>query len=411
MHLSRTGRGLAAALCSLAVLLVPVAAHAVAPGAPHSHAKQEKRLKSWGNNRSGQLGDGTWTDFRTTATTVLGLTSAEVVKIAAGGGGSATGHGLALLTDRTVQSWGANGSGQLGDGSVFSHNAPGQVVNLANAVGIAAGGWHSLALLDDGTVVAWGRNNYGQLGNGANGDSSVPVRVEGLNKIVAIAAGLNHNLALREDGTVWAWGYNINGQLGDGTSASRNVPAQVGGLTGVTRIAAGCNHNLALVGPPSGGRPTSGIAVKAWGYNANGQLGDNSTINRYTPVDTQGIWLGGVSQIAAGCNHSLAVTDSDSRLKAWGQNTSGQLGDGTTDYRITPVPVPGLTGVQLAAGGREYTMVLLGDGTVRSWGANGSGQLGNGTTTESSTPVTSLTALTGVDKIAAPVGGDFSLAN
>ncbi|MFD9685080.1 RCC1 domain-containing protein [Kitasatospora sp. NPDC059146] len=372
----------------------------------------EKRLKAWGNNRSGQLGDGTWTDFRTTATTVLGLTSAEVVRIAAGGTGPTNGHGLALLTDRTVQSWGSNDSGQLGDGSVFSHNAPGQVVNLSNATDIAAGGSHSLALLADRTVVAWGKNNYGQLGNGTNTDSSVPVRVEGLNKVIAIAGGLNHSLALREDGTVWAWGYNINGQLGDGTSASRNVPSPVSDLTGVTLIAAGANHNLALIGPPSGGtKPTSGNAVKAWGYNATGQLGDNSTVNRYTPVDTQGIWLGGVSRIAAGGNHSLAVTDSDNKLKAWGQNTSGQIGDGTTDYRITPVPVPGLTGVQLVDGGREHTIVLLGDNTVRSWGANGSGQLANGTTTESSTPVTSLTALTGVDKIAAAVGGDFSVAN
>ncbi|MFD0357731.1 hypothetical protein ACFVHW_28945 [Streptomyces sp. NPDC127110] len=105
----------------------------------------EKRLKSWGNNRAGQLGEGTSTDFRTTATTVLGLTSAEVVKVAAGGSSAAAGHGLALLTDGTVQSWGSNGSGQLGDGSVFSHNAPGQVVNVDNARDIAAGGAHSLA--------------------------------------------------------------------------------------------------------------------------------------------------------------------------------------------------------------------------------------------------------------------------
>ncbi|MFJ9521112.1 RCC1 domain-containing protein [Kitasatospora sp. NPDC101801] len=376
-----------------------------------AHA-QEKRLKAWGNNRSGQLGDGTWTDLRTTATTVLGLTSAEVVKIAAGGASPTNGHGLALLTDRTVQAWGTNTNGQLGDGTVFGHNAPGQVVNLSNATDIAAGGAHSLALLDDQTVVSWGKNNYGQLGNGTNTDSSVPVRVEGLNKVIAIAGGLNHSIALREDGTVWAWGYNINGQLGDGTSASRNVPSPVANLTGVTRIAAGCNHNLALVGPPSGGtKPTSGNSLKAWGYNATGQLGDNSTINRYAPVDTQGIWLAGVSQIAAGCNHSLAVTDSDNKLKSWGQNTSGQIGDGTTNYRITPVTVPGIKGVQLVAGGREHSVALLGDNTVRSWGANGSGQLANGTTTDSSTPVISLTALTGVDKIAAPVSGDFSLAN
>ncbi|MFE6050577.1 RCC1 domain-containing protein [Kitasatospora sp. NPDC056446] len=365
----------------------------------------EKRLKAWGNNRAGQLGDGTWTDFRTTATSVLGLTGAEVVKIAAGGSGPVTGHGLALLTDRTVQSWGANGSGQLGDGSVFGHNAPGQVVNLSSATDIAAGGAHSLALLDDRTVVAWGRNRHGQLGNGTNTDSSVPVRVEGLDKVVAIAAGLDHSLALREDGTVWTWGHNVNGQLGDGTSAGRNLPAPVAGLTGATGIAAGANHNLALLGTP--GRSTT---VKAWGHNATGQLGDNTTINRYTPVDTHGTWSGGISRLVAGANHSIAVVDGGG-LRAWGANGSGQLGDGTTVFRTTPVPVPGLTGVRLVAGGREHTVALLGDNTVRSWGANGSGQLGDGTTSDSGTPVTAPTALTGVDRIAAPLGGDFTLAN
>ncbi|MFD3916533.1 RCC1 domain-containing protein [Streptomyces sp. NPDC058603] len=108
-------------------------------------------------------------------------------------------------------------------------------------------------------------------------DSSVPVRVEGLNKVIAIAAGLSHSLALREDGTVWAWGHNTNGQLGDGTSASRNVASRVSELAGVTLIAAGANHNLALVGGPG-----SGGVVMAWGHNASGQLGDDSTTNRYT---------------------------------------------------------------------------------------------------------------------------------
>ncbi|MET8544242.1 hypothetical protein ABZW03_26905 [Kitasatospora sp. NPDC004799] len=366
----------------------------------------EKRLKSWGNNRSGQLGDGTWADLRTTATAVLGLTSTDVVKIAAGGFGPAAGHGLALLADRTVQSWGVNGAGQLGDGTVFSHNAPGQVVNLADAVEIAAGGAHSLALLADGTVMAWGQNKYGQLGNGTSADSSVPTRVEGLNRIVAIAAGLHHSLALREDGTVWSWGYNFNGQLGDGTSTNRGIPAPVTGLTGVSLIAAGAGHNLALVG-----KPGTGATVKAWGYNATGQLGDNTTINRFTPVTTQATWSGGVTRIAAGCNHSMAVVDDENRLKAWGQNTAGQLGDGTTVFRVVPVTVPGLTGVRLVAGGREHTVALSGTSTVHSWGSNGSGQLGDGTTTDSSTPVPTLTALTGIDKLAAPVGGDFSLAN
>ncbi|MFF5567578.1 RCC1 domain-containing protein [Streptomyces sp. NPDC012623] len=105
------------------------------------------------------------------------------------------------------------------------------------------------------------------------------------------------------------------------------------------------------------------------------------------------------------------MTGDDNALLTWGQNTSGQLGDGTTDNRNKPVPVPGVSGVKLVDGGREHTIALLGDNTVRSWGDNGSGQLGDGTTDHSSSPVTTLTALTGVDKIAAPVGGDFSIAN
>ncbi|WP_316529663.1 RCC1 domain-containing protein [Kitasatospora brasiliensis] len=366
----------------------------------------DKRLKSWGNNRSGQLGDGTWADLRTTATTVLGLTGTEVVKIAAGGAGATLGHGLALLTEGTVQSWGVNGSGQLGDGTVFSHNTPGKVAHLADATDIAAGGAHSLALLADGTVMAWGHNTHGQLGNATTTDSSVPVRVQGLHQIVAIAAGLHHSLALREDGTVWAWGYNANGQLGDGTSTNRGIPVPVTALSGITQIAAGASHSLALAGTPG-----SATTVKAWGYNATGQLGDNTTINRYTPVTTQGSWGAGVTRITAGCNHSLAVTDTDHRLKAWGQNTSGQLGDGTTVFRTTPVTVPGLTGVRLVAAGREHTIALSHARTVHSWGNNGSGQLGDGTTTDSTTPVATPTTLTGIDKLAAPVGGDFSLAN
>jgi alpha-tubulin suppressor-like RCC1 family protein len=240
-HPLRTRHKLAAALCSLAVLLAPLSAHAAAPHTTHAKAKQEKRLKSWGNNRSGQRGDGTWTDFRTTATTVLGLTSAEVVKIAAGGAGAHNGHGLALLTDKTVQSWGANGSGQLGDGSVFSRNAPGLVANLSTATAIAAGGTHSLALLADQTVVTWGRNNYGQLGNGTNSDSSV----EGLTRVIAV--GCDHNLALVGRDTVKAWGANGSGQLGDGTTTDSSTPVTtLTALTGVDKIAAPVGGDFSL---------------------------------------------------------------------------------------------------------------------------------------------------------------------
>ncbi|WP_431676129.1 RCC1 domain-containing protein [Kitasatospora sp. KL5] len=145
---------------------------AVPAGTAHA---QEKRLKAWGNNRAGQLGDGTWTDFRTTATTVLGLTSAEVVKIAAGGGGPATGHGLALLTDRTVQSWGANGSGSSATASPITGITPVPVQGLNGIQLVAGGREHTVVLLGDNTVRSWGNNGSGRLGNGTTTDSSSPV--------------------------------------------------------------------------------------------------------------------------------------------------------------------------------------------------------------------------------------------
>ncbi|MGW6771520.1 RCC1 domain-containing protein [Streptomyces sp. NPDC055037] len=271
---------------------------------------------------------------------------------------------------------------------------------------MAAGGTHSLALLADQTLVAWGQNNYGQLGNGTNMDSSVPVRVEGLNKVIAIAAGLSHSLALREDGTVWAWGHNTNGQLGDGTSASRNVASRVSELAGVTLIAAGANHNLALGRWPRQRRRCDGLGPQRHRPARRRQ--------HHQPLHP-GQDTGRLVRRRLTHRGRLPPQPCRDRPRQHpprlGKNTSGQLGDGTTDQRNTPVSVPGLTGVQLVTGGREHTTALLGDNTVRSWGANSSGQLGNVTTTDSSTPVTTLTGLTGVDKIATAIGGDFSLAN
>ncbi len=369
---------------------------------------QDVRMKAWGNNRTGQLGDGTNVDLRRTPTSVVGLDSAEVDKIAAGGESFDTGFGLALTKQGIIESWGANTEGQLGDGPLNSHNVPGEVAGLTDVKAIAAGGAHALAIVgEDREVRAWGRNDFGQLGDGSTNDSNAPVRVHGIKNILAIAAGLNHSLALQRGGIVWAWGYNGDGQLGNGSNIDSSQPVQVGDLSNVKAIAAGCNHSLAITDDPNDSKYTD--IVRAWGNNSSGQLGNGTTTSSNKPVDTTRNLLGtGITQIAAGCNHSLALGSQN--LMAWGQNTSGQIGDGTNDNRLIPCELMDVTAPLSFAGGRAHTLIVANDQTVRSWGYNGSGQLGNGKTESTNTPGLAFTARSSVKRVAAPVGADFSYA-
>ncbi|QRN95880.1 hypothetical protein JRI60_43695 [Archangium violaceum] len=137
------------------------------------------------------------------------------VRLAAGGS-----HSLSLRPDGTVWAVGANGLGQLGDGTTSNHSAPVQVQGLSGVVAVAAGSSHSFEVRSDSTVWAWGDNSHGQLGDGTTSNRSVPVQVQGLSGVVAVAAGSHHSLAVRSDGTVWAWGYNSDGQLGNGAALS-----------------------------------------------------------------------------------------------------------------------------------------------------------------------------------------------
>jgi RHS repeat-associated protein len=335
--------------------------------------KSDGTVWGWGYNGNGQLGNGTTTNS-TIPVQATGLSGATTVA-------SGAYFTLAIKSDGTVWAWGDNTFGQLGNGTTADSHVPVQTNNLSGVTAVSAGHYHSLALKSDGTVWAWGRNDSGQLGNGTTTNASAPVKVSNLTGVVTVAAGGDYSLALKSDGTVWAWGANTYGQLGNNSSKSSSVPVQVRNLTAVVRIsaappiAAGYEHSLAV---------KSDGTVWAWGYNANGQLGNGTTKNSLVPVQVKN--LTGATGVAAGAYHSLAVK-SDGTVWAWGYNFDGELGNGTTTNSSLPLQVPNLTGVSTVAAGDFTSYVLKSDGSVWDWGYNGDSELGNGGTTNSNVPV------------------------
>ncbi|MGW4896232.1 RCC1 domain-containing protein [Kitasatospora sp. NPDC004240] len=350
-------------------------------------------MDGWGANTFGQLGDGTNGDSNVPMPVTM--LAAAVLTAAAGGG-----HSLARLDGDTVQCWGVNSSGQLGDSSNNDSNVPVTVIGLSGVDAVAGGGSHSLALLGDGTVQAWGSNVSGQLGDGTNNDSNVPVGAGGFpDTVVKVACGGEHSLALLGSGEVMAWGANTLGQLGDGTLNDSAIPVSVSGVINAVDIAGGRDHSLAVLADGT---------VLAWGGNGAGQLGDGTNNPSSVPV---GVFnLTGVTAVGAGSggNFSLALLGDDGTMQAWGDNSSGQLGDATNNPSNVPVAVQNLASTVLAlAAGSSHSLALLSDNTLQAWGDNGFGQLGDGTNSPSNVPIT-LGSPTAVISLAA--GDSHSLA-
>lgn len=351
-----------------ALFLIPfvTSAQTIAAGSNHSLALcSDSTVQVWGANGDGQLGNNS--PLKCTTPNYL----SPLKGIIAIAGGNA--HSLALKNDSTVWAWGWNSNGQLGNGSNVNSEVPVQMNSLMGIIAIAGAHAHSLALRNDGTVWAWGHNDFGQLGNGTNISSTVPILVNSLTDIVAIAGGARHSLALKSDGTVWAWGRNANGELGNGTYANSNVPILVNSLTNITAIV---GQSLALKNDGT---------VWAWGSNAHGQLGNGNNTDSNIPVQVS--LLTNITSIAGGSSHCLALKN-DSTVWTWGFNYRGQLGNGTTtNYNNVPLQVSSLTGITAIATGMWFSLAQQNDGTLWAWGDNSSGQLGNGTTTDSNIPM------------------------
>lgn len=229
----------------------------------------DRTVKCWGRNQDGQIGNGdNTTDVRAPSLPVSGL--ASVAAVAAGGY-----HSCALMPDSTVRCWGRNTRGQLGDGSSsFFASTPVAVSGMSTAVSLSGGFYHTCAALRDGTVQCWGDNDSGQIGN-TLAYSTVPMTVEGISNAIAVSAGSYHSCALLADRTVRCWGRNTNGQLGNGAATNSSSPVLVGGLTGSTVLGAGGLHTCAITDDRSG---------RCWGWNLYGQLGNGEAVDSLVPV-------------------------------------------------------------------------------------------------------------------------------
>ena len=387
---------------------------------------------AWGWNIYGQLGDGT--NISKTTPVQIG-TDNDWASVSENGL-----HRLALKSNGTLWAWGWNIHGQLGDGTTVSKNSPVQIGLDNNWQSVSTGRGHSLAIKSDGTLWAWGDNDwYGQLGDGTTVKRSSPVQIGTDNNWRFVSAGHFQSSAIKSDGTLWIWGYvygmsnkqspfqvgiennwqsvsagsyfiaarkvngslwawgdNSNGQLGDGTTVFKASPVQVGSV-GINwaLLSAGSNHTTGI---------KSDGTLWTWGNNTNGQLGDGTLVKKTSPIQigTDNNWV----SVSAGDSHTLALK-SDGTLWAWGYNGSARLGDGTWNNKISPIQIgTGNNWVSVSAYG-AHTAGMKSDGTLWTWGWNAFGQLGDGTTVWRLSPIQ-----VGTDKnwISVTVGGSYTVA-
>jgi alpha-tubulin suppressor-like RCC1 family protein len=365
-------------VAALLGVTAPDAAALAVPTSDPAVSRDSGALLAWGQNTDGQLGTGTITNSSDTPVTVKLPKGTRIVEARAG-----CFFTVALTSKGEVLAWGDNFDGQLGDGSLLNSKVPVRVHIPAHTTitRVRAGCAFALALTSTGDVLAWGLNDDGQLGDGRAVNAMTPARVKLPRRtiVTGISAGNTSGLALTSKGRVLAWGDNNDGQLGTGntTSASAPVSAKVPRTTRIVAVASGGFFSLAQ---------TAAGGVLAWGYNLQGELGDGSDNGSLRPVKV--LLPGGtkVSQLYAGGSHAMVLT-TKGRLLTWGNNASGQLGDGSTANSDVPVAarLPAGTKVSGIAACLNNSLALTSKGRALAWGDDSVGELGNGETT--STPV------------------------
>ena len=290
--------------------------------------------------------------------------------------------------------WGFGSSGRLGNSSAANQSSPVSVLGgFTDWIQISPGYSHNVAIRDNGTALAWGSNFAGQLGNGFAVDRSSPVSVVGgFTDWAQISGGSFHSPAIRANGTAWCWGEGIFGEIGDNNTINRSSPVSVvGGFTDWIEISGGSSFTLA--------RRTNGT-IWSWGYGQYGRLGNIAITNRSSPVSVVGGFTDW-THISAGGQGAAAIR-ANGTAWCWGRNNWGQIGDSTVINKSSPVSVVGgfTDWIQIDAG-QAHTMAIRSNGTSWGWGYNGQGNIGDGTTIYRSSPSSVVGAVTSWVQISA----------
>jgi len=346
-------------------------------------------IYAWGFPTSGRLGDNTTVSKSSPVLVAGGFNDWQAVS----GTGS---HALGIRSNGIAWAWGAGTSGELGDNTTVDKSSPVSVVGgFTDWCQVSGGGVHSLGIRTNGTAWGWGANTFGNIGDNTGGGKSSPVSVVGgFTDWCQVSAGNAHSLGVRTNGTAWGWGCNTGGgQLGDNTTATKSSPVSVvGGFTDWCQVSASV-HSL--------GVRQNGTAW-AWGDGACGRLGDCTTVAKSSPVLVVGGFTDWCQVSAARC-HSLGVRQNGTAW-AWGLGTDGRLGDNTVAAKSSPVSVVGgFTNWCQVATGCTHSIGVRQNGTVWSWGDNTFGQLGHGTLVARSSPVSVAGGLTGWSQVSAGI--------
>ena len=316
-------------------------------------------LRCWGDNSYGQTGSGSTTG-RSRA--VAGVTETRQVSM-----GFA--HTCVRTSTGTVRCFGFNSDGQLGRGTIGGSSAtPTTVAGLTGVTTIAAGDFHTCAVHGTGQVSCWGDNERGQLGDGTTSDRGGPTAVVGLaGSVRSVSAGRSHTCAVLTSGAVQCWGDNVTGQLGTSAVFGSLAPLTMPGATGVTTVAAGGSHTCVSF---------ANGAVQCTGNNGDGQLGNGTVLSSMSLVSAAGI-ISGVASTAALWN-SCALLDGGA-VRCWGDNPNGEVGNGASGADVlTPAAVALPSAARAVTTGASHSCAVMTDSSVRCWGSNGSGQLGLG---------------------------------
>jgi alpha-tubulin suppressor-like RCC1 family protein len=372
----------------------------ISAGNVHSLAIDKNgRAWGWGYNLYGQLGDNTKVSKRTPVS-VLGAIK-TFCKIDTG-----QRHSLALDKNGRAWAWGQNFRGQLGDNSVTEQLTPVSVAGtIKTFCEISAGVEYSIAIDKNGRAWGWGNTYSGTLGNNESRFRWTPMSVVGAIKTFCKINSIQHSVAIDKNGQIWSWGFNSNGQLGDNTTVSKSTPVAISGTAKTFCIISTNKYTSGtILAIDKNGR------AWGWGTNNSGEIGDNTTTSQLTPVSV----LGAVKTfcgIAAGYSHSAAI-DKNGKIWTWGSSLRGELGDNTTVSKFTPVSILGATKTfcKITAAGYS-THAIDKNGLVWGWGLNSTGQIGDGTTTSRLTPVSVAGATKTFCEISATKGQIFGRIN